>query len=388
MPSTYRDPNVIYRDALSYRGTAPLVPGIDYERLDNIRILVTDWEGTEYAELGAASVDSVMWTLNGIGTASLSGDSNDDSLVDVLLGEREIRILFTDAISSVTGLAETWQGQVTGQSGSPGAVTFEVETLESYFAQRVVEASSLEYTAIEQLSIAWDLLTVAQTGANMDLGIGSNFVASGITRHATYPRDQHPTILDLITEFTKMRNGFDWEFQVDATGLRSWVPYYPKKGTFQSKYRFTYGDDGNITSYSIARDTRQLLTRGYVGGGSVEGQKIEESYEDLAASAQFGVRVAAISEGSEIDRVWLSDSIYKTVQIRKTPSLDLSITVNNRFLNSAGQWDQYLGKIHTGDSAWVDINDGVNQAHGEYRLAQMTWKSDDTLDFGFVKLEV
>lgn len=390
MPKIYRDPNVRYRDVgTTYRGDVPAVPGIDLEHQGHIQVAVTDRLGNFLREVPGVTVDSVSWVLNGVGACQLSSTTLDDTAAYLLPGEREVRVVFLDTVRQDTGLGlpETWQGQVLGDQCVPGTVTFMGEEIMGYLLQREVENSSLIYSGIEQFSIAWDLITIAQTGANMNLGITAGFLPSGITRHKEYPRDQHPKILDALAEFSTLRDGFDHELYVDPTGIRQWVPSYPRRGVHRSDIVFSYDSaGGNIADYSRTRDVKPLATRVWSGGGVILGEKLEGSYEDTAASARFGVRVGNTSDGSVTDQTWLADRAYQEVQIKKDLAVDLSITIYNRFLQADNvTWDQYLGKIHVGDWYNVDINDGITQIQGEFRMGTLAWKDDDTLDIGFIK---
>lgn len=388
MTEIYRDPAVRYRDGnVPYRGSLPAIAGVDMERLDNIEVRIVDKNNVRYGELPAASVDKVDWSLYTPGAASLSFISNDPSLAELRPGEREIQVIFKDCIRPDTGYPEMWWGIAAQAEDTPGGIAYDYESLESWFGCRGIETASLEYSNIDQFDIGAALVALAQTGANMDLNISTYApVLSGILRYRKYQRDQHPYILDLLSEFPKLRNGFEWEVYVDPTGLRQWRPYYPYRGTHQLDYRFEY-PEGNVVDYNRRRDFKGMRTRVYATGGSSGIVKFEQSYEDITASAQWGVRFGVVSDGTQKDLVWLQDMAREEVDLKKNPLADYTVTVRNRYEDSQGNKLNMLGALHPGDWVWLNILDGETQIVGENRIAGISWSPDDMLEYSFLKPE-
>ena len=388
MSQIYRDPAVRYRDGnVPYRGTPPSIAGVDMERLDNIEVRIVGQDNTQYGQLPAATVENVSWDLYAPGAARVSLVSTDPSITELRPGERELQIIFNDCIRPDTGYPEMWWGIAAQEEDVPGTVTYDYESLEAWFGCRGIETASLEYSNIEQFNIGAALVQLAQTGANMDLNIGTYApVASGILRYRKYQRDQHPYILDLLNEFPKLRNGFEWEVYVDPTGLRQWRPYYPYRGTHQLDYRFEY-PEGNVVDYTRRRDFKGMRTRVYATGGSSGTVKFEQSYEDLNASARWKVRFGVVSDGTQKDLAWLQDMARQEVDLKKNPLADYTVIVRNRYFDANGNPKNLLGSLHPGDWVWLNIIDGNTEIVGENRIAGINWTPDDMLEFSFLKPE-
>lgn len=388
--SLYRDPNILYRQpGQVYRGDPALVPGLDMDRLDNVQVRVVDKYGVVYGELPAAQLGVVHWKLIGendtdAGGATIGVSSYDPFIKPLRTGEREVQIIFWDAIRPDTGEPLIWWGRATGETRTPGYVEFELTDCASWLQERVVSVNK-DYgptPLIEQIDIAWDLITFAQTGPNMDLNISASYSPSGRQRERHYTGDQKGIIWDYVCNFIGLIDGFDWWLDYNLSGDRLWVPEYPFRGVVTDHF-FEWGV--NVVGYNLKSTDREIITRYWAqGGDDGEGNKLEASYENVDASVKFNVRERAGGEGSiESTPEGLADAAKAKVENHKDLARTFSVSVWE------GSYDDtppqpILGRLFPGDFCHVQIEDGeTDDVNGLYRLADMTWAPGQGLDLEF-----
>lgn len=380
MPNTYRDPDVAYRQpGMPYRGVPELLPSIDLQRLDNTEIRIVDKYGAYIDSLPASLLSDVEWKLNDKGETTVDVSTADDTIDSIALGERELQVVFNDA-PRADGTPEMWWGHFLGEDTEPGKAKFQLDEIQGMLEDRVIETSNLDRDAeFEQFDIAWDLITEAQFGPNMDLNITRAAVAdSGINRVRHYIEDQHPIIYDELMAFTGLQNGFDWWLDYNLTGQKIWTPAYPARGVVWplETVRFEWGL--NLVGFKRRRDLRRLTTRYWSGGASGgDGTKLEQSYEDIAASVKYGVRARAGSDGvQESSLDWLLDQAKKRVNNFKQPLVTLSIAVYE---------DPFpvLGVVHPGDWVWVVIDEGSTYIREYFRVLSLKWLAGGGIDIEF-----
>lgn len=368
----YRNAGVNYRSGTTYyRGPQPTTPapaGIDLDRLDYIRVYVVDKAGNRLAPVSAAVINKCQWVLDDSGTAEVDLSKFDPGARKLLLMQNELQIVFTN-----TTPHEIWWGFPVRRQMKPSIQTFTLEGLLSYFKFRIVEFGSLTYTGVDQFDIAWNLLQVAQNGTNYDRNITASYTPSGYIRSRQFARDQHKIIYDCLKEFDadKLVNGFDQDIVVSETGNRVWTPYYPGKGSWYQGY-LEWGKD--IVDYDFKDDALQMRTKIYCTGGTNGTTKFEQSFENVYASNQYGALVGVVSDGSEKDLTWLLAKAQQQVAVRSQPISQHSVTVTI----------DKLGKIHTGDSVWVRVDDFATQINAPFRVQAITWLKNETVQLDFV----
>lgn len=350
---------------------------------DEVLVVVCDRDGDAYGEIPEAEITSLTWVLNDSGTGTFGIDPLSDGAEHIRLVEREIQVWMEPFDDPV------WWGVPWGFTGNHAKLTLNCEGLLSLFTKRFIDRMSLDYDSVDQLSIAWDVLDYAQSEtlqANRDLNISAaGFLSSGNPRSPRYNRDEHKNILDILKEFDsrKLKNGFDWEIVVHGDGGRFWTPYYPRKGSLKTNYAMEWEVDGyrNITGFTFTADGLPLATHVYATGGTSGEVKMENNYEDVAASEKYGVMQAVVSEGSQLDVGWLLDRAQREVETRKEPIQKVDIT-------SVRTDDMDLFKnLVEGDSVSVRIDHGMIQADAVYRVESVTW-TPGSLVFAFVQPEV
>jgi hypothetical protein len=309
-------------------------------------------------------VNSIRWDLYGAGSAQIAFDPLARNAQFVKLLEREIQIWFDDELM--------WWGVPLRDNGDLRIVNIECEGLFCHFRDRIVDDATLLYTSIDQLNIAWHLISFAQnesTQAHRDFNISAAaFAPSGKVRSREYKREEHAIIFDLLMEFPTLADGFDHEIVADATGQRFWTPYYPRKERTLSDHKLvlTVDRDRGIEGFQWQSDATTVATHAYATGGSSGDVKFEENYEDVAASAKYKVRQRVISEGAQNDVSWLLERAQREVSERKeilrTPTVSVAPAPKDWFRI-----------VRTGDWLPVLVDYGYYQLAKEHRIGSVEW---------------
>lgn len=346
---------------------------------EDISLVLTNRYGVEITPLRDAKVSEITWELVEPGTASISISPLSEDAMAIELVRTEIQIWF--------GRVLRWWGVPWSFSGSSDSseIVFLCEGILSYLKKRYIDRMSLDYDSIDQLAIGWDLISYAQdesVQANRDLNIsGGTFTASGIPRSPRYERYEHKNILDALREYPGMSNGFEYEIVLSPDGTqRFWTPYFPQKGSFKSEYAFQWSVDGSryVKSFTYTEDAGPLLTNPYVTGGSEGEVRFEANYEDVAASAKYGVMQEVISEGGQKDVNWLHDRAVRETELRREPIKTVEI-------HSVTTEESLLGVVVEGDTVPVEIDYGRVQYQGTKRIESVKWNPDRTLTYSFVE---
>lgn len=353
--------------------------------MSEVELRVVSRTNQQIATLPEAEVEYAEWELNADGSMEFSMDPESP-------GAEHVR--FPNEIQLWLDGVLRFQGVPWDIDGDAHSLDVTCEGIGSLFNLRIVDRMSLFYTSIDQLTIAWNILNYAQSEVVelwRDFNIDSwSFGASGIPRSRDYKRDEHKNIRDILDEFDgrKLKNGFDWEFYVDASGARWWRPYSPQKGTYKPNAAMRYDDSGarNIKDFTYSESYKGMATLAYITGGSVTagGTTIrkEGKYEDVAASAAMQTQMQFLkSEGSQLDEDWLDDRAFQVVQQRKKPLIAMDMT------SAIGVDVNLLEEVTVGDTVDTFVDHGRIQIDGQERIYKIRWKKDDTLDVTFGKME-
>jgi hypothetical protein len=332
------------------------------------QIFVQTIAGVNVGELVNAELTDVTWELNSPGSAKFTMRSDDPQVSTPLLGVHEAKIVISD------GTTTRWfVGPIQTADSTPNRVTFAVEGLEAYFRDRIVDDATLEYTSIDQNSIAVNLVNFAQseaTQANRDMNIDiGSFTLSGDTRSRRYERNDHQEIFDLLNEFPDLDDGFDWAVEPLPNGVRNFMCYNPQRGVFLSEIAFEWDAHGtrNLKDFKVDESALALATHTYATGGTNGSIKFEANVEDPAKSALYKVRQRVISEGSQKDVVWLQDKATKHIALHGQPEVVPQ-------LKAIESPSNIVLAVQPGDSAKVRIQSGRININATYRFTSVSWK--------------
>lgn len=346
--------------------------------MGQIEVYVTNYLGKRLYPLPEASVTQITETLNDVETCTFSIPQDAPNATQIDGYSREIQVweVLEDGYTELV-----FCGTPVSESGDANKATFECEGVLGHLATRIVDRMSLLYTSIEQRTIGWNLVAYAQdesVQANRDLNIDSaTFTGTTKIRSRNYDREQHATILDLLKEFSSLKDGFDFSIEVQGDGSRLWTPYFPSKGSLLSDLRveLTEAESRGMLGFTYQRAYKPITTHAYVTGGQdLSSQRSEQNFEDVAASASRGVRQAVFTEGNETDPPWLLDRAKRITDARKNPVLLPTITVGRYPLDM-----RRLVKV--GDQLPILIKRGRAQVETARRVIQKKWNlENDTVE--------
>lgn len=342
----------------------------------NVQVYSVDQNGARYGSgpIEGAEVQQITWVLNQPGSATVLFDPLADNADQVKLEQREMQIWFDDDLA--------WWGIPWRDSGDLNQVTVGCDGLLSWFQHRFVDRTSLLYTSIDQLSIAWNLLTYAQNESvdpYRDLNIdAAAYAPSGTIRSRNYLRSDHAAIFDLLQEFPTLSDGFDFDIVTTSSGQRLWTPYYPKKGTTKSNLKIIITEDRmrNADTVTFQSDATSILTDTYVTGGTSGDVRFEAHVQDLAAMALFRDMQGVITDGNQMDVTWLQEKGEYELGLRNHAIRSPSISVPK----------EMFGLVSVGDSIPVSIDYGYWQLpEADFRIGQIDW-TPETLSLTFESL--
>jgi hypothetical protein len=344
-------------------------------------VYVTDYEEV-LKPLTTAQVDNVTETLNDVPTMNFSISQDEPNASYIGGMKREIRVV--ESLGNGIAPEIVFQGPVVSESGDSNIANFQCEGVATHLNDRRIDDASLYITSIEQRTIGYMLIAYAQseaTQANRDFNISyASFTGTTHIRSRDYNREEHPVILDLLKEFPTLQDGFDWDIVIAPDGARVWTPYYPKKGSYKPELAVQYelGGQRGLTDFTYKRDWKRITTEAYGVGGVSDGMTREEQrYEDVAASAEHGVRQRVVSDSST-DRPWLLDKATKEVNTFKNAVFLPQVKTVRVPLD-------YRRLITTGDTIPVSISRGRVQEVGVRRILQKSWSpKEDAVDLTFV----
>jgi hypothetical protein len=138
------------------------------------------------------------------------------------------------------------------------SMTCAAQTLEDYLDVRLIR--DVSYTTIDQVNIAWDLISDSQALGNGNLGIVSGLLLGGVTRSIDYKTYDGKYILEAIQDFAEMEDGFDFWI---SPSTRAFNAVYPRPAIDRSLH-LVYPQ--HISSYAVTYYGKYLRNRVVVQG--------------------------------------------------------------------------------------------------------------------------
>jgi hypothetical protein len=136
------------------------------------------------------------------------------------------------------------------------------------FFRRVNLRTNVGYTAIDQLAIFRNLITLAQSSPGADIGVTVGAEVSGVLRDRTYLAYEAPVAADAAEQLAAVDNGFDFAIEVAAGPTKQLVLSYPRRGRSLSATNVAFVDGKNLLSYEVVEDgTRSARVVYALGAG-------------------------------------------------------------------------------------------------------------------------
>lgn len=175
-----------------------------------------------------------------------------------------------------------WGGYLWGIDGTNEGLRVFSEGWLSRLRKRLI-TEDVTYTAIDQLTIAWNLVNYAQTkAAEYALGFQQgNTNISNVNRTVSYLANERAIVLDLLVELAGMANGFDFEITPD----RKFNTYYPYKGLSAGAV-FELGK--NVSSISWQVDASSITNHLTGFGSGSNDDPLLFVIEDIPSQTTYG----------------------------------------------------------------------------------------------------
>jgi hypothetical protein len=232
---------------------------------------------------------------------------------------------------------------------------------------------TLEYTNLDQLAIAQNLIIYAQDttlhGASADYDIVTNGETSGVLRSRTYYSWERANIGKAIENLAALENGFDFYIRCRWNGTtisRDFICAYP--GVPSANANIAYEWKKNILRYTIPTDALSMAKKvDAIGAG--EGDTM------LIATAEDGMLTTYPMR--EADFAYKDVSDIQTLQAHANADL-----VRNRLPDTVPTLvvklddDVPVGSVIPGMNASVKIDDGKVQIDDVYKIVQMEVRVD------------
>jgi hypothetical protein len=175
-----------------------------------------------------------------------------------------------------------WGGVIWGREYDSDSQQLKITAreFESYFEHRYITTTTA-FTNQDQLAIARNLLTQAQSAPSGNIGVQVGTETSGILLSRTYYSYEYKQVYQAIQDLAKQDDGFDFNIQVayDGSGnpSKTLVLGYPRIGTLYSSSSATIPvfelPASNIVNYQLSEDASVIANTVYaIGAGSNEGK--------------------------------------------------------------------------------------------------------------------
>lgn len=269
-----------------------------------------------------------------------------------------------------------WGGIIWGRTYNSSEQTLTIQAREfiSYFERRRI-TTTVEYTAIDQLVIAADLITQAQAVPYGDIGLLVNTAgetSSGVLIDRVYYDYELKTVFSAIQDLSRQLDGFDFSVDVEydgVTGLptKAFNTYFPRKEDplVLPVYIFPAG---NVVEYEYPEDGAIAANTIYaLGAGSNEGKLISIA-QDLTKFAEGWALLEDQANYSDITDQTVLDALAEgQVEAVAYPPTTMKLV-------APPYVDPEFGTFQLGDSARIMIRDSrfPNGFDEIYRIVGLT----------------
>jgi len=270
-----------------------------------------------------------------------------------------------------------WGGVIWGRPYNSDSQTLSIEAreFESYFERRRITTTTA-FTNVDQLSIAQNLITQAQSAPYGNIGVIVGTETSGVTVSRTYYSYEYKQVYGAIQDLARQLNGFDFNIQVayDGTGnpIKTLKLGYPRIGTVYSASSATAPvfelPASNIVSYSLTEDGSVSANTVYaLGAGSNEGKLIATAQDTSKFTDGYPLLEEQVNYSEITDSAYLSQLATGQVLSVSNPVTIFRITV------PAYQQPQF-GTYALGDDVRLRITDSrfVTTLDSIFRIVGIT----------------
>ncbi len=257
-----------------------------------------------------------------------------------------------------------WGGVIWGRTYNSTAqtLTFTAREWLSYFERRRV-SQTVNYTNIDQLVIAKDLIVNAQAEPYGDIGVLYNSegqTTSGILVDRVYYDYELKNVFQAIQDLSRQSDGFDFHIDIEydnITGLpaKYFNTYYPRSGEIYSAGNLNIPvfefPAGNMVEYEYPEDGAVAANKIYAtGAGSNEGKLIAIATDATKFATGWALLEDAVNYSDITDQTVLNTLAIGQVTAVSYPPTTLKIVV-------PAYVDPVYGTYEVGDDARIIIKD-------------------------------
>jgi hypothetical protein len=184
-----------------------------------------------------------------------------------------------------------WGGVIWNRSyqSANQTLTLNAREFESYFERRRITSDQI-FANVDQLTIAQNLISLAQSAPYGNIGVAVGVETSGVLLSRNYYNYEKKTYYSALQDLSRAENGFDFNVDVAYNGsgdpTKTLVLGYPRIGevyssTNPSALLFEF-PAGNVVEYDYPEDGSIAANTLYaLGAGSNEG-KLSATYQDTS----------------------------------------------------------------------------------------------------------
>jgi hypothetical protein len=228
---------------------------------------------------------------------------------------------------------------------------------DSYFERRRIPVSQA-FNNVDQLTVAQNLVTTAQSATNGNIGLVVPNNTSGVLVTRVFYSYELKDLLSAIKDLATASDGFDVNVDVeyDSTNtprkyLRTQYPYRGKEYSASDPTALVFEFPGNLVEYSYPEDGSTTANTVYgIGPGSNEGKSIATA----SIPAQWAAGWALLEDTATYN------DIYDTTLLGTLTSAEVTAKqspINTSKITLPAYVDPVLGSYKTGDECLLRITD-------------------------------
>lgn len=253
-----------------------------------------------------------------------------------------------------------WGGVIWGRdyNSSSQVLSFSAREFESYFERRRINTTTA-FTNVDQLTIAQNLVTLAQSALYGNIGVQVGVETSGVLLSRTYYDYELKTFYNALQDLSRAEDGFDFNIQVNYNGSgepsKTLVLGYPRIGTVYSASNpsapvFEF-PAGNVVEYEYPEDGSVAANKIYaLGAGSNEGKLVSIAVDTSKYADGWALLEEQSNYSDVTDQTYLNELALGQVNAVSYPPTTIKLVV-------PASVNPVFGTYAIGDDARLRITD-------------------------------
>lgn len=237
-----------------------------------------------------------------------------------------------------------------------------------YLSRRLWTIAKTTYTAVDQFTIAANIVGVATT-----LGIGPSGITmsysptstSGVTRTRTYTSIDRKFLLELLDELANVENGFEYTAAPGGSHAAGFFPGillgYP---TLLRKTNLTLALGKNVKTLSYKRDGTLYANSVNVGGANKSDTQLIASAVKTSDLSSYPYYMATESRSTVTDQTTLQSWADRYIKLYGSPPTQYDVSVN------PDDPDCQVGSFRCGDEFRLIAKKGRLNVDSLFRVSQ------------------